>query len=71
MMALRRLHCPNQNGPVDAGPMTHLEEKGFDIVANFSAHKHVRSEKDIFSVTIHMPSSENLCCFQLFMVIMH
>lgn len=23
---------------------------GFDIVANFSAHKHVRSEKDIFSV---------------------
>ena len=22
------------------------EEKGFDIVANFSAHKHVRSEKD-------------------------
>ncbi len=24
--------------------------KGFDIVANFSAHKHVRSEKDIFSV---------------------
>ena len=26
------------------------EEKGFDIVANFSAHKHVRSEKDIYSV---------------------
>ncbi len=25
-------------------------ESGFDIVANFSAHKHVRSEKDIFSV---------------------
>ena len=25
-------------------------KKGFDIVANFSAHKHVRSEKDIFSV---------------------
>ncbi len=24
--------------------------QGFDIVANFSAHKHVRSEKDIFSV---------------------
>ena len=23
---------------------------GFDIVANFSAHKHVRSEKDVFSV---------------------
>lgn len=25
-------------------------EKGFDIVANFAAHKHVRSEKDAFSV---------------------
>ena len=25
-------------------------EGGFDIVANFSAHKHVRSEKDNFSV---------------------
>lgn len=24
--------------------------KGFDIIANFSAHKHVRSEKDIYSV---------------------
>lgn len=27
-----------------------LARGGFDIVANFSAHKHVRSEKDIFSV---------------------
>ena len=26
------------------------KEKGFDIVANFSAHKHVRSEKDLYSV---------------------
>ncbi len=26
------------------------EEKGFDIIANFSAHKHVRSEKDRYSV---------------------
>ena len=26
------------------------EEKGFDIVANFSAHKHVRSEKDRYSI---------------------
>lgn len=26
------------------------EEKGFNIVANFSAHKHVRSEKDKYSV---------------------
>ena len=27
-----------------------IANKGFDIVANFSAHKHVRSEKDIYSV---------------------
>lgn len=27
-----------------------IKRGGFDIVANFSAHKHVRSEKDIFSV---------------------
>ena len=26
------------------------DQKGFDIVANFSAHKHVRSEKDVYSV---------------------
>ena len=26
------------------------DRKGFDVVANFSAHKHVRSEKDIYSV---------------------
>lgn len=27
-----------------------IEEQGFDIVANFSAHKHVRSERDKYSV---------------------
>lgn len=27
-----------------------IKNGGFDIVANFSAHKHVRSEKDIYSV---------------------
>ena len=27
-----------------------LDEQGFDIVANFSAHKHVRSERDHYSV---------------------
>lgn len=27
-----------------------VSRNGFDVVANFSAHKHVRSEKDIFSV---------------------
>lgn len=26
------------------------KHKGFDIVANFAAHKHVRSEKDIYSI---------------------
>lgn len=25
-------------------------QRGFDIVANFSAHKHVRSEKDVYSI---------------------
>jgi len=28
------------------------KRKGFDIVANFSAHKHVRSEKDMYSVEV-------------------
>lgn len=27
-----------------------ISRDGFDIVANFSAHKHVRSEKDVFSI---------------------
>lgn len=27
-----------------------MDRGGFDIVANFSAHKHVRSEKDIYSI---------------------
>ena len=27
-----------------------VKESKFDIVANFAAHKHVRSEKDIFSI---------------------
>ena len=27
-----------------------VKRKGFDIVGNFSAHKHVRSEKDIYSI---------------------
>lgn len=34
-----------RNHERDAG-----RSRGFDIVANFSAHKHVRSEKDIYSV---------------------
>ena len=39
--------------PMDfAAPVFHkmfVSRGGFDIVANFSAHKHVRSEKDVFS----------------------
>lgn len=31
--------------------------KGFDIVGNFSAHKHVRSEKDIYSVEALMQNN--------------
>lgn len=37
----RRMFCNHKRGAVS---------RGFDIVANFSAHKHVRSEKDIYSV---------------------
>jgi len=29
-----------------------VKRGGFDVVANFSAHKHVRSEKDIYSIEI-------------------
>lgn len=34
----------------DAFAKMFWSRNGFDIVANFSAHKHVRSEKDIFSI---------------------
>lgn len=34
----------------DAFQKMFISHCGFDIVANFSAHKHVRSEKDIFSI---------------------
>ena len=34
------------------------EEKGFDIVANFSAHKHVRSEKDRYSVKVLIENND-------------
>lgn len=34
------------------------EENGFDIVANFSAHKHVRSEKDRYSVQALMENND-------------
>lgn len=40
--------------PMDFASLTFrkmfLKRRGFDIVGNFSAHKHVRSEKDIYSI---------------------
>lgn len=50
------LYCPNEfrcytlNFADSIFEHIFREEKGFDIVANFSAHKHVRSEKDKYSV---------------------
>ena len=43
-----RAYALNYSDPIFA--RIYREEKGFDIVANFSAHKHVRSEKDRYSV---------------------
>lgn len=40
--------------PMDFASLTFkkmfVNRQGFDIIANFSAHKHVRSEKDIYSI---------------------
>ena len=50
------LHLPEdlRTYPIDFGSKVFVElfknEVKFDIVANFAAHKHVRSEKDIFSI---------------------
>ncbi len=44
------LHCYTLNFADPIFARIFREEKGFDIVANFSAHKHVRSEKDKYSV---------------------
>lgn len=56
LRSTKGLYIPNEykTYPMDFNSsvffkMFHIH-KGFDIVANFSAHKHVRSEKDIFSV---------------------
>ncbi len=43
-------HCYTLNFADPIFERIFREEKGFDIVANFSAHKHVRSEKDKYSV---------------------
>ena len=38
------------------------QNKGFDIVANFSAHKHVRSEKDRWSVQVLLENNVLKAC---------
>lgn len=43
-------HCYTLNFADPIFERIFREEKGFDIFANFSAHKHVRSEKDRYSV---------------------
>lgn len=43
-------HCYTLNFADPIFERIFREEKGFDIVANFSAHKHVRSEKNKYSV---------------------
>lgn len=39
--------------------------RGFGIVVSFSAHKHVRSEKDIFSVEVLVPLNKLYFCLLL------
>ena len=52
----KNLYVPNDYIPYPINYSSSTFEKlfrsrdGFDIVANFSAHKHVRSEKDIYSI---------------------
>lgn len=56
LRSTKGLYVPNDyvTYPMDFATTTFEKmfrnHKGFDIVANFSAHKHVRSEKDIYSV---------------------
>lgn len=56
LRSTRRMYVPDDYLPYPmdfASPVFRkmfIARGGFDIVANFSAHKHVRSEKDIFSV---------------------
>lgn len=46
-MTFRRMYVHHKRSGLGGGTK---DGSGFDIVANFSAHKHVRSEKDIYSV---------------------
>ena len=56
LRSTRDLHVPDQYITYPMGFESSVfakmfrKSKGFDIVANFSAHKHVRSEKDIYSI---------------------
>ncbi len=56
LRSTRNLYIPEDYIPYPMNFASPVFEKmfvhrgGFDIVANFSAHKHVRSEKDIYSV---------------------
>ena len=56
LRSIREISMPDRSIPYpmdyasDTFEKMFISNKGFDIIANFSAHKHVRSEKDIFSV---------------------
>lgn len=56
LRSTKDMYVPDDYIPYPMDYASHTFEKmyrtraGFDIVANFSAHKHVRSEKDIYSV---------------------
>lgn len=56
LRSTKDMYVPNDYIPYPMDFASSVFEKmfkkrgGFDIVANFSAHKHVRSEKDIFSI---------------------
>lgn len=56
LRSTKGMYIPEDYVPYPMDFASHVFEKmfrkrgGFDIVANFSAHKHVRSEKDIYSV---------------------
>lgn len=56
LRSTKGMYVPMDYIPYPMDYTSHVFEKmfrtrgGFDIIANFSAHKHVRSEKDIYSV---------------------
>lgn len=50
MPAVYKTYPMDYASPIFRKVFCHHRRGGFDIVANFSAHKHVRSEKDIYSI---------------------